>query len=194
MKEEVLISRRQHIWQMFSWIVHSVKSGTWCIIISDNIDEGMWQQVFWRTFGQMWGRNYCMEETAFGAFHKHSNLPRNVLLKSESMLQLSQSWTMSVVLSSTWSSVSGTRFCLRLQIEPTNLKLGCLNPVALIRLGSEVSVQRNSISIVVYYFIQIIRHMFRWYDHLQAEIANNLNKIVNNYWNRVALDGNPGTY
>jgi hypothetical protein len=58
--------------------------------------------------------------------------------------------------------------------------------------------------------------MFRSYDHLQAEIytseinvnvnfrlkmvvrpkyvADNLNKIVNNYWNRVALDGNRWTW
>jgi hypothetical protein len=63
--------------------------------------------------------------------------------------------------------------------------------------------------------------MFRSYDHHQAEIytsemashvnfrciyfhlkmvvrpkqaADNLNKIVNNYWNRVALDGNPWTW
>jgi hypothetical protein len=31
-----------------------------------------------------------------------------------------------------------------------------------------VSVERNSISIVVYYFIQLIRYMFRSYDHLQV--------------------------
>jgi hypothetical protein len=49
-------------------------------------------------------------------------------------------------------------------------KLGCLHPVACIRSGSAVSVQRNSVSVVVYYFIQIIRYMFRSYDHLQAEI------------------------
>jgi hypothetical protein len=55
--------------------------------------------------------------------------------------------------------------------------------------------------------------MFWSYDHLQVEIyiseisnfrlkmvvqpkhvADNLNKIVNNYWNRVALDGNPLTW
>jgi hypothetical protein len=44
---------------------------------------------------------------------------------------------------------------------------------------------------VVYYFIQIICYMFRSYDHLQP---GNLNKIVNNYWNRLALDGNPWTW
>jgi hypothetical protein len=27
----------------------------------------------------------------------------------------------------------------------------------------------------------------------QKHVADNLNKIVNNYWNRVALDGNPWT-
>jgi hypothetical protein len=46
-------------------------------------------------------------------------------------------------------------------------KRGYLHPVACIRSGSGVSV---SVSIVVYYFIQIIRYMFRSYDHLQAEI------------------------
>jgi flavoprotein len=60
-----------------------------------------------------------------------------------------------------------------------------------------------------YYFIQIIRYMFRSYDHLQAEIytseinkmvvrpkhvADNLNKIVNNYWNRDTFDGSPWTW
>jgi hypothetical protein len=57
--------------------------------------------------------------------------------------------------------------------------------------GSRVPFQRNSISIVVYYFIRIMRYMFQSYDHLQVD---NLNKIVNNYWNRVALDGNPWTW
>jgi hypothetical protein len=28
----------------------------------------------------------------------------------------------------------------------------------------------NSVSVVVYYFIQIIRYMLRSYDHLQVEI------------------------
>jgi hypothetical protein len=37
-----------------------------------------------------------------------------------------------------------------------------------VETGSGVSVQRNSVSIVVYYFIQIIRYMFRSYDHLQV--------------------------
>jgi hypothetical protein len=52
--------------------------------------------------------------------------------------------------------------------------------------------------------------MFRPYDHLQVEIytaeinmkmvvrpkhvADNLNKIIKDYWNRVALDGNPWTW
>jgi hypothetical protein len=52
-----------------------------------------------------------------------------------------------------------------------------------------------TVSIAVYYFIQINRYMFRSYDHLQAKhVAVNLNKIVNSYWNRVALDGNPWTW
>jgi hypothetical protein len=61
--------------------------------------------------------------------------------------------------------------------------------VACIRSGSGVSDNRNSGSIVVYYFIQIIGYMFRTYDYLQAEdgrttqehAAGNWNKIVNNY-------------
>jgi hypothetical protein len=39
--------------------------------------------------------------------------------------------------------------------------------------------------------------MFRSYDHLQEEICvikYIYNKIVNNYWNSVALDGNPWTW
>jgi hypothetical protein len=36
--------------------------------------------------------------------------------------------------------------------------------------GSGVSVQRNTVSIVVYCFIQINSYMFRSYDHLQVEI------------------------
>jgi hypothetical protein len=78
----------------------------------------------------------------------------------------------------------------------SNLKLGCLHPVACIRSVSGVSVERNSVSIVVYYFIQIMRYILRSYDHLQVEIytrkfnlmairpkhvADNVNKIVNNY-------------
>jgi hypothetical protein len=54
--------------------------------------------------------------------------------------------------------------------RPSFLKLGCLHPVACIRSGSGVSVKRNTVSIVVYYFIQIIRCMFRSYNHLQVEI------------------------
>jgi hypothetical protein len=41
-----------------------------------------------------------------------------------------------------------------------------------------------TVSIVVYYFIQIIRYMFWSYDHLQVGIYTseiNMNKIVNNY-------------
>jgi hypothetical protein len=41
----------------------------------------------------------------------------------------------------------------------------------------------NSVSIVVYHLIQIIRYKFRSYDHLQEEIYTSEN--------RVALDGNP---
>jgi hypothetical protein len=51
-----------------------------------------------------------------------------------------------------------------------NAKLS-LHPVACIRSGSGASVQRNSLSVVVYYFIQIIRYMFPSYDHLQVEIV-----------------------
>jgi hypothetical protein len=58
--------------------------------------------------------------------------------------------------------------------------LGCYVYMAYIKLsvkvfrvigsGSGVSVQRNSVSLVVCYFIQIIRYVFRLYDHLQAEL------------------------
>jgi hypothetical protein len=85
-------------------------------------------------------------------------------------------------------------------------------------LQAEIYKSGNCISIVVYYFIQIIPYMFPSYDHLRAEInmasnvtfrciyfrlkmvvrpkqvADNLNNIVNNYWNRVALDRNPWTW
>jgi hypothetical protein len=81
--------------------------------------------------------------------------------------------------------------------------------------SSEINM--TGFSIVVYSFIQIVRYMFRSYYHLQAShvnfwciytytyfrlnivlqlkhLSDNLNKIVNNYWNRVALDGNPWTW
>jgi hypothetical protein len=56
-----------------------------------------------------------------------------------------------------------------------------------------------TVSIVVYYSIQSICYMFRSYDHLKMvlrpkHVADNLNKIVNNYWYRVALDRNPWTW
>jgi hypothetical protein len=40
------------------------------------------------------------------------------------------------------------------------------------------------ISIVVYYFIQIIRYMFRSYDHLQTEVYTseiNINMLISSY-------------
>jgi hypothetical protein len=61
------------------------------------------------------------------------------------------------------------------------LKLGCFHPVTCIRSGSGVTVRRNSISIVVYYFIQIIHYMRRSYDHLHAEIfIGNFKYVIKN--------------
>jgi hypothetical protein len=53
-----------------------------------------------------------------------------------------------------------------------------------IRVGSGASVERNPVSILVYYFIQIIRYMFLSYDHLQAEIYAseiNMTEVVEKY-------------
>jgi hypothetical protein len=55
-----------------------------------------------------------------------------------------------------------------------NLKLGCLHPVACIRSGS--------VSIDFYYFIQIIRYMFRPYNHLQVELYTIEINMTGVYW------------
>jgi hypothetical protein len=76
-----------------------------------------------------------------------------------------------------------------------NLELGCFHPVACIRSGSGVSVEHNSVSIVVFYFITCFgcttifsrKYNFRcMHFHLKMvvrskHVAANLNKIVKKY-------------
>jgi hypothetical protein len=71
--------------------------------------------------------------------------------------------------------------------------LGCLHPVACIRSGTfsknliplyTNSAVANHVNFQCIYFL--LKMVVR-----PKHVADNLNKIVNNYWTRAALDGNP---